>query len=283
MPARRQPDGPLRPARSVALPRAGRDLGDVPGRGAAGRLRGRLGAARGRADEPRASGATSCCSSASRRARSPTRCRSPRSPTTPRRGCRPTRASTATARSRRSRCRPTGVPPVTPDAFDPAALGEKPPAPKPLKTLLVTGDSLSTPLDTSLARCAGAGGREGAARAAPRLGHLQELPGRLGPAVRPTRSARTSRTRSSSSSAPTRASRSRSRAAKKVECCGADWAAEYANRVAGDDEHLPRQGRRARLLGQADDAALEGAARTSGASSTRRSTSPPSRGRPRSA
>jgi len=46
----------------------------------------------------------------------------------------------------------TGVPPVTPDAFDPAALGEKPPAPKPLKTLLVTGDSLSTPLDTSLAR-----------------------------------------------------------------------------------------------------------------------------------
>ena len=46
----------------------------------------------------------------------------------------------------------TGVPPVTPDAFDPAALGAKPAKPRPLKTLLVTGDSLSTPLDTSLAR-----------------------------------------------------------------------------------------------------------------------------------
>jgi lysophospholipase L1-like esterase len=46
----------------------------------------------------------------------------------------------------------TGVPPVTPDAFDPAQLGTKPAKPGPLKTLLVTGDSLSTPLDTSLAR-----------------------------------------------------------------------------------------------------------------------------------
>jgi lysophospholipase L1-like esterase len=52
----------------------------------------------------------------------------------------------------------TGVPPVTPEAFDPAQLGEKPPAPKPLKTLLVTGDSLSTPLDTSLARDLAPGG-----------------------------------------------------------------------------------------------------------------------------
>src|SRR4051794_6338841 len=46
----------------------------------------------------------------------------------------------------------TGVPPVTPDSFDPAALGAKPPKPRPLKTLLVTGDSMSTPLDSSLAR-----------------------------------------------------------------------------------------------------------------------------------
>jgi lysophospholipase L1-like esterase len=46
----------------------------------------------------------------------------------------------------------TGVPPVTPEAFDPAQLGAKPAKPRPLKTLLVTGDSLSTPLDTSLAR-----------------------------------------------------------------------------------------------------------------------------------
>jgi uncharacterized protein len=44
------------------------------------------------------------------------------------------------------------VPPVTPDSFDPAALGEKPARPGPLRTLLVTGDSLSQPLDAELAR-----------------------------------------------------------------------------------------------------------------------------------
>jgi lysophospholipase L1-like esterase len=45
-----------------------------------------------------------------------------------------------------------GVPPVTPDAFDPRAIGQKPPAPQPLKTVLVTGDSLSQPLDAEVAR-----------------------------------------------------------------------------------------------------------------------------------
>jgi len=51
------------------------------------------------------------------------------------------------------------VPPVTPDSFDPAALGEKPARPGPLRTLLVTGDSLSQPLDAELAR--DLAGREG--------------------------------------------------------------------------------------------------------------------------
>jgi lysophospholipase L1-like esterase len=45
-----------------------------------------------------------------------------------------------------------GVQPVTPDAFDPRALGEKPPPPKPLKSVLVTGDSMSQPLDAEVAR-----------------------------------------------------------------------------------------------------------------------------------
>src|SRR4051812_35509272 len=44
------------------------------------------------------------------------------------------------------------VPPVTPDAFDPSAVGAAPAARKPLGTLLVTGDSLSQPLDAELAR-----------------------------------------------------------------------------------------------------------------------------------
>ncbi|HTN25548.1 MAG TPA: hypothetical protein VL120_16280 [Solirubrobacteraceae bacterium] len=42
--------------------------------------------------------------------------------------------------------------PVTPDAFDPAALGEKPKLLPKLGTLLVTGDSLAQPLDAELAR-----------------------------------------------------------------------------------------------------------------------------------
>ncbi|MBA3301109.1 MAG: DUF459 domain-containing protein [Thermoleophilaceae bacterium] len=46
---------------------------------------------------------------------------------------------------------PGGVAPVGPEAFDPRALGQKP-KPIPLRRLLVTGDSLSQPLDSELAR-----------------------------------------------------------------------------------------------------------------------------------
>ncbi|HEY1540386.1 MAG TPA: GDSL-type esterase/lipase family protein [Solirubrobacteraceae bacterium] len=44
------------------------------------------------------------------------------------------------------------VAPVTPDAFDPASLGAKPVVIPKLSTLLVTGDSLSQPMDVELAR-----------------------------------------------------------------------------------------------------------------------------------
>jgi hypothetical protein len=47
---------------------------------------------------------------------------------------------------------PGGVPAVTPDAFDPTELGAEPERPRPLDTLLVTGDSLSMPLDVETAR-----------------------------------------------------------------------------------------------------------------------------------
>jgi hypothetical protein len=47
---------------------------------------------------------------------------------------------------------PRGVPAVTPDSFDPSELGAKPKPPRPLKTLLVTGDSMAMPLDTQTAR-----------------------------------------------------------------------------------------------------------------------------------
>jgi len=45
-----------------------------------------------------------------------------------------------------------GIPPVTPDAFDPATIGAPAPPRRPLHTLLVTGDSMSQPLDSDLAR-----------------------------------------------------------------------------------------------------------------------------------
>ena len=45
-----------------------------------------------------------------------------------------------------------GLPVVTPDSFDPTALGGKPLAHRPLHTILVTGDSMATPLDTEVAR-----------------------------------------------------------------------------------------------------------------------------------
>ncbi len=41
---------------------------------------------------------------------------------------------------------------VTPDAFDPATIGAKPPPRQRLKTLLVTGDSMVEPLDSDLAQ-----------------------------------------------------------------------------------------------------------------------------------
>ena len=51
-----------------------------------------------------------------------------------------------------------GIPPVTSDAFDPATIGADPQPTEPLETLLVTGDSLSTPLDVEIAeRLAGSG------------------------------------------------------------------------------------------------------------------------------
>jgi hypothetical protein len=44
------------------------------------------------------------------------------------------------------------IPPVTPAAFDPAAIGAPAPPRRRLRTLLVTGDSMSTPLDVDIAR-----------------------------------------------------------------------------------------------------------------------------------
>jgi uncharacterized protein len=44
------------------------------------------------------------------------------------------------------------IAPITPDYFDPRTIGEDPPPPRELDTVLVTGDSLAMPLDAEVAR-----------------------------------------------------------------------------------------------------------------------------------
>lgn len=58
----------------------------------------------------------------------------------------------ATAEAERTTHGSSAAATITPDNFDPAELGAKPDRLPRLKTLLVTGDSLSQPLDQSLAR-----------------------------------------------------------------------------------------------------------------------------------
>jgi lysophospholipase L1-like esterase len=124
----------------------------------------------------------------------------------------------------------TGVPPVTPDAFDPAQLGAKPAKPRPLKTLLVTGDSLSTPLDTSLARDLSPKGvkvlRE------PHLGSgisksfLVDWGQLSADQVRKDKPDAVVVFIGANEGFPFD-----KEGGGEIKCCGVDWAAEYANRV----------------------------------------------------
>ena len=122
------------------------------------------------------------------------------------------------------------VPQVTPDAFAPATIGARPAPLRALHTLLVTGDSLSTPLDLELAR-----------RLAGRGVKVLRDP-HLGTGISKTDIVDWGRLSVTQVSAdhpdavivfiganegfpmpgPTGA---------QVQCCGADWAAIYANRT----------------------------------------------------
>jgi lysophospholipase L1-like esterase len=119
---------------------------------------------------------------------------------------------------------------VTADAFDPADIGGRPPPRRPLRTLLVTGDSLSTPLDVELAR-----------RLTPQGVKVVRDP-HLGTAVSKALAVDWGRL------AASQVRRERpdgvvvfiganegfpmpGAEGEDVECCGADWAAIYANRV----------------------------------------------------
>ena len=71
------------------------------------------------------------------------------------------------------------------DQFDPLELGVRPKPAGKLEKLLVTGDSLSLPLDSELAKRLTAEGRQGRARPARGHGDLEGGRGGLGQALRP--------------------------------------------------------------------------------------------------
>src|SRR3954447_16312159 len=124
----------------------------------------------------------------------------------------------------------TGVPPVTPDAFDPSDLAEPPARKEPLKTLLVTGDSLSQPLDSELARLLTPKGVKGIRD--PHLGSgisksfLVDWGQLSADQVRKDKPDAIVVMIGANEGYPFD-----KQGGGELECCGADWAAEYANRV----------------------------------------------------
>ena len=118
------------------------------------------------------------------------------------------------------------VPPVAPEAFDPRELGEEAPAPRALRKVLVTGDSMAMPLDAVLARRLADGDAVQVTRD-PRLGtgisktgivDWSKLAGRQTAQQRPD-------------AVVFFLGANEGFPIGEVECCGTDWAAAYAFRV----------------------------------------------------
>lgn len=125
------------------------------------------------------------------------------------------------------------VPAVTPDSFDPQALGAKPSPPRPLDTVLVTGDSLSQPLDSELARALAADAGEDVRTL--REPHIGTGVSKSGFVDWGKLSAQQVKERSPEATVvfiganegfpmPVGGGR-------EVECCGPEWTAEYASRA----------------------------------------------------
>jgi uncharacterized protein len=124
-----------------------------------------------------------------------------------------------------------GVPPVTPDAFDPRALGARPARPRPLRSVLVTGDSLAQPLDAKLARAFAKAGTGVEVARDVRLGTAISQSdlldwGQLSVAqVRKRRPDAVVMFLGANEGFPMKA------AGRTLRCCGPDWAAAYASRA----------------------------------------------------
>jgi uncharacterized protein len=120
--------------------------------------------------------------------------------------------------------------PITPDYFDPRTIGEDPPSPRPLDKVLVTGDSMSMPLDAVIARRLEPEGIEvvrdpqvGTGISAAQVGDWGSI------SVRQTREEQPDAIVifiGANEGFPMDAP-----GGGQVECCDADWAAVYASRV----------------------------------------------------
>lgn len=122
-----------------------------------------------------------------------------------------------------------GVAPVTPAAFDPVELGERPPARRPLETLLVTGDSLAMPLDAVLARRLVGDGVE--VLREPHAGTGISKSVLLDWGKLSTRQAGRGADAVVVFIGANEGFPMEGPGGGEVECCGADWAAVYATRV----------------------------------------------------
>ena len=192
----------------------------------------------------RGSDATSSRRSAARRAGSPTGSRSPTPAATSRPGSRPTRSSRARASGRPRAARDGPAAPV-------------PTTPQPLHNLLVTGDSLSTPLDIEIARKLADQGADVQVTRDPHLAtgisntglvDWGQLSASQAANDDPDAGGR-------SSSGRTRAIRCPDANGQQVSCCGPAWEAIFRSRVRPDDGQLPAGRRPADLLADGSDAA----------------------------
>jgi lysophospholipase L1-like esterase len=118
-----------------------------------------------------------------------------------------------------------GVGPVTPDAFAPEEVGERSPAPRPLGRVLVTGDSLVMPLDAEVARRLAGAGVEVERDAYVGTGISK-------PELSDWGSLSSGQVRKFDPDAIVMwLGANEGFEMRGIECCGRDWAAEYATRA----------------------------------------------------
>ena len=123
----------------------------------------------------------------------------------------------------------TGVPPVTPDAFDAAALGEDPVAPRELATVLITGDSMSMPLDAEVAR--DLAGTDVQVERDPRVGTGISITGIVDWGRLSARQVEEHTPEAVVMFLGANEGFPLKIAGREVECCGPEWAAAYATRA----------------------------------------------------